>query len=225
MWNDHAITMEVLRALSNNQKINHFPGMHELSRKNRLAKNLNLMRKQYPQVLLYYKQEYSFYPRTWTLPFNYNDLVAFNQLNPDKVLIVKPEAGCQGKGIYLTDNVIELDNKSNLIVQEYIQNPCLLEGLKFDFRIYVLVTCANPLRIFVYDEGLVRLATECKISSHLEFCKPDKDNLSNTFSHLTNYAINKDSDKFKSDDVDFATGHKRSLKAVLQQFNNPTLLP
>lgn len=78
---------------------------------------------------------------------------------PERALIVKPEAGCQGKGIFLTNSVTELENKSGLIVQEYIENPCLLEGLKFDFRIYVLVTCMNPLRIYVFDEGLVRLAT------------------------------------------------------------------
>jgi tubulin polyglutamylase TTLL6/13 len=51
MWNDHAITAEVLRSMHRNQKINHFPGMSELSRKNRLARNLNLMRKELPEVL------------------------------------------------------------------------------------------------------------------------------------------------------------------------------
>ena len=39
-------------------------------------------------------------------------------------------------------------------------NPHTLNGLKYDLRIYVLVTCFDPLRIYVYDEGLVRLATE-----------------------------------------------------------------
>lgn len=52
MWNDHAITPDMLRSLSRLQKINHFPGMSELSRKNRLAKNLNLMRKELPEVTL-----------------------------------------------------------------------------------------------------------------------------------------------------------------------------
>jgi len=36
----------------------------------------------------------------------------------------------------------------------------LLDGLKFDLRIYVLLYGVSPLRIFVYNEGLVRLATD-----------------------------------------------------------------
>ena len=37
--------------------------------------------------------------------------------------------------------------------------PFLLDGYKFDLRIYVLVLSCDPLRIFVYKDGLVRLAT------------------------------------------------------------------
>ena len=43
-----------------------------------------------------------------------------------------------------------------IIVQSYIQNPLLINGYKFDFRIYVLVTSINPLRIYLYKDGLVR---------------------------------------------------------------------
>jgi len=97
---------------------------------------------------------------TWCLPLNYNDLLGYRRDNPSKTLIVKPEAGCQGRGIYLTDNASELEGKQGLIVQEYLDAPYLIDGLKFDFRIYVLVTCASPLRVYIYEEGLVRFATE-----------------------------------------------------------------
>jgi hypothetical protein len=43
----------------------------------------------------------------------------------------------------------------------------------------------NPLRIYVYREGLARFASE-KYSEKIE----------NKFSHLTNYSINKQNDKF-----------------------------
>lgn len=65
----------------------------------------------------------------------------------------------QGKGIKIYDKIQPLKSKTG-IVQTYINNPLLIENLKFDLRIYVLILGYNPLRIFIYDEGLGRFATE-----------------------------------------------------------------
>ncbi len=47
-----------------------------------------------------------------------------------------------------------------MIVQEYVDKPFLLDGYKFDLRVYVLMTCCDPLRLFLYHDGLVRMGTE-----------------------------------------------------------------
>jgi Tubulin-tyrosine ligase family len=65
----------------------------------------------------------------------------------------------RGRGIYLIDNVSELPLDEVSVVSKYIGNPLLINGHKFDLRIYVLVTCFDPLRIYVFKEGLARFAT------------------------------------------------------------------
>ena len=73
---------------------------------------------------------------------------------------------------------------------------------------YVLVTSYEPLRAYVYREGLVRFA-----------CRPyskDPEHLSDAYRHLTNYSINKGSATFvensevQADNV----GHKWSFSAL-----------
>lgn len=54
----------------------------------------------------------------------------------------------------------KLPSQDHLIVQEYIEKPFLMEGYKFDLRIYILVTSCDPLKIFLYHDGLVRMGTE-----------------------------------------------------------------
>lgn len=73
-------------------------------------------------------------------------------------------------------------------MSRYIDDPFLIDGYKFDLRIYVAVISLHPLKIFVYDEGLVRFASE-KYSKTI-------DTQQNLFVHLTNYAINKQNVNF-----------------------------
>lgn len=93
-------------------------------------------------------------------------------------------------------------------MQEYIDRPMLIDGYKFDLRLYVLVTSCDPLKIFLYKDGLVRLSTKA-------YCPPSGENLHLSYMHLTNYSINKFSDTFtKEDDID--KGSKRTLKWFVQ---------
>jgi tubulin polyglutamylase TTLL4 len=50
--------------------------------------------------------------------------------------------------------------KKNYLVSEYIHNPHLINDTKYDLRVYVVITCYDPLRIYFYDDGLGRFATE-----------------------------------------------------------------
>lgn len=53
----------------------------------------------------------------------------------------------------------KIKNRKDILVSEYIVNPHLINNLKYDLRIYVVVTSYDPLRIYLFKEGLARFAT------------------------------------------------------------------
>ena len=106
------------------------------------------------------------------------------------------------------------------VAQRYLHKPFLIHGLKFDLRIYVLVTGVNPLRAYITKEGLARFATE-------KYESPSGTNLNNMQMHLTNYAINKESYGFiyNSDPNRDDVGHKKSMRAVFRHIDAKRNLP
>ncbi len=101
--------------------------------------------------------------------------------------IVKPSNSSRGRGITIIDDINDLNVEELSIISRYITNPLLINGYKFDLRIYVVVTCYEPLRIYVYKEGLARFASETYTA---------KFNKNNKYMHLTNYSINKKNENF-----------------------------
>jgi len=100
-------------------------------------------------------------------------------------------------------------------VSEYIASPLLLNGYKFDMRIYVVVTCINPLRMYIYEEGLARFAT-CKYDNGSGGGQKGK------FMHLTNYSINKKNAAFmhSKNEINDGEGSKWSLTALKKLMRN-----
>jgi tubulin polyglutamylase TTLL7 len=157
IWDDGRVTVEGISELRPFQKFNHFPAMSEISRKDALARNMSKMHRMNPT-------EFDFVPKTWLLPNEYSYLVSYaidmKKLQKKKTFIMKPSNGAMGHGIKLFKNVEKIQPVDNYVVQEYIANPYLIDGFKFDLRIYALVTSCDPLRAFIYNNGLVRLSTE-----------------------------------------------------------------
>ena len=71
--------------------------MYILSKKNHLAQNLMMMKKKF-------HNDYNFFPETWLLPVDQKEFRARLRKKGNKFFIVKPEALCQGRGIFLTNN-------------------------------------------------------------------------------------------------------------------------
>jgi tubulin polyglutamylase TTLL6/13 len=155
-WTDKSLTRMRMKRLLPHQMANHFPDMHELCCKSFLASNLRSMRKHHPA-------EYDFFPETWILPNENKDFSRAckdggrHNTDSSDLFIIKPERGCQGRGIFLTrsgdDEAIRKltwEPGNILVAQRYVGNPFLIDGYKFDLRLYILVTSCDPLRIYIY---------------------------------------------------------------------------
>ena len=212
-WTDTSVGLERLLRLKKTQKINHFSGMLEICRKKSLCRNISNMAKKCPQ-------DYNFVPKSFLLPEGLDDLISYLNTKNRKgkkptTFILKPDNGCQGKGIRLLQtskdvyNAVEYCENAKAVVQHYIHRPFLINNLKFDLRVYALVTCCDPLRIFLYDEGLVRFCTE-------KYEPPRQDNLGIACMHLTNYAVNKHNVNFDAtnSNSDSLEGSKWSLNSL-----------
>ncbi|XP_039738233.1 putative tubulin polyglutamylase TTLL2 [Pteropus medius] len=163
------------------QQLNHHPGTTKLIRKDRLARQLKHMKRTYGSPL------YEFIPPTFVMPSDYCQFVA-EYFKEKQTLgtkpgywICKPAELSRGRGIIIFSDIKDLIFDDTYIVQKYICNPLLVGRYKCDLRIYVCVTGFKPLTIYIYQEGLVRFATE----------KFDLGHLQNSYAHLTNSSINK----------------------------------
>ncbi|KAK2840228.1 hypothetical protein Q5P01_013968 [Channa striata] len=202
-WGHH-MKSPAFKAIGEHQKLNHFPGTFQIGRKDRLWRNLSKMQVRFG------KREFNFFPRTFVLPQDIKLLrKAWEDSGPRQKWIIKPPASARGIGIQVIHKWSQMPRKRPLLVQKYLHKPYLISGNKFDLRIYVYVTSYDPLRIYIFSDGLVRFAS-CKYSSSMK-------TLSNKFMHLTNYSVNKKNSEYQTNSDDKACqGHKWALKALWQ---------
>lgn len=203
------------------QTISRIEAFLVLCRKARLAQSLNVWLTECPE-------DFAFSPQTWILPYDLAQLKAA-MAKGDETFIAKPTGGAQGKGIVLARRWKELEriaerskiqvgptgkeqSRNEFVVQRYFSQPLLLDGLKFDMRLYVVVTSVVPLRAYLFKEGLARFCT-------VPYQEPTNGNLKDSRMHLTNFALNKSSKDFQvSEGLEkHDEGSKRSVSAVLRQ--------
>ena len=209
MWSTCSMKSQAYQCLHRYQKVNHFPRTTELTRKDCMYKNLARMQSQYGA------RHFDFIPKTFILPNELGELAEEMEKDRNVSWIIKPAASSQGKGIFVTNKLQEIPPKQSMIACRYIDNPLLIMGYKFDLRIYVALMSINPLRIYIFEEGLVRFAT-CKYSYHIS------KNMNNRFMHLTNYSVNKYNANFvaNSDPDKESFSSKWGLTALRKYFKS-----
>ncbi|CAD2218049.1 tubulin-tyrosine ligase-like protein [Angomonas deanei] len=213
---EQTVNYEALKMPHPFQRFNHFPLSHRnIGCKRGLGMNLRRL-ETFIEAQTFSKAEtmerFDFVPKTWFYPREKDLLIEeFKKASPKKMYIWKPARGSCGRGICITHGGVERQpvwerlmaeietRKSDVtgrplkeyVVQEYLDNPLLLDGRKMDLRLYVCVTSYDPLVIYLHEEGLVRLAATSYGGEGGAQDILNKDR----FKYLTNYSIGR---KYKS---------------------------
>jgi hypothetical protein len=207
-WTGCGLKSESLSHLAEFQKVNHFPQSFEITRKDRLYHNVHRCQQ------LFGQRHFGFVPTTYILPKEHGAFLREWSKDKSAAWIIKPASLSRGRGIRLVTHPDQIVPNEAMVICRYLTNPLLVDGFKFDLRLYVAVTSFDPLRIYLYEEGLARFAT-----AKFDMSKSKLDNL---FVHLTNYSVNKKSENYvSSPDVNIEDyGNKWSLSALLQHLHS-----
>lgn len=221
------------------QKFNHFPRSHKhLGCKRGMAQSLRRWEASVTQA---------FTPQTFFYPSERSIIEkVMTEGAPAKRFIWKPARGSCGRGIMISRSgandpswrsiINEIDHKasdpeahemarlsySSYVVQEYIEDPLLIDNRKLDLRLYVGVTSFDPLVVYLHTEGLVRFAAEPYGGN-----SPPSTNSANDvrFKHLTNYSLGRklEVDQQTSLDLKWPLSKFRSRLDELHGHSHPTL--
>lgn len=124
-----------LHQLKLHQKVNHFPGCGYITNKVDLATT-----------------ESVYIPKSFRLPEDREKFMEFIETNPDKLFVQKHN---QHRHINIK-SVQEINfNDNDTFIQEYVDNPLLVDGHKFDIGVYVIITSVDPLRIYIYKGDIL----------------------------------------------------------------------
>jgi tubulin polyglutamylase TTLL4 len=197
-WGKHP-SAEDYQSLNRFQKVNHFPGSWCLGRKDRLMRTLGRKRREGLRA----GAAYDFLPSGYLLPRERRAWLRACDADPGAMWILKPPASSCGRGVRLLRKGQPVPRGKKCILQKYLSSPLLIEGRKVDLRLYVLVTSMEPLRVYVFREGLARFSTQkYSLSSR------------SRFAHLTNYSVNKKSVSYvTADESSDVSASKWSLSA------------
>ncbi|XP_058064876.1 probable tubulin polyglutamylase ttll-15, partial [Anopheles bellator] len=124
-----------LQRLKSHQLVNHFPGSGYITNK------VDLSTTSLPYI-----------PRAFKLPAEAARFREYASDNPNKKFVQKhnQHRHIQIKGL----QEIEF-NDNETFIQEFIDDPLLVDGYKFDIGVYTVITSIDPLRVYIYKGDIL----------------------------------------------------------------------
>lgn len=169
VWWDTIKDQDYFRSLYPWQVVNRLPNVNIICRKAPFVRAIQRIQKFFPE-------QFNYLPKSYILPLQKDFFM--NQVNKhQKTYIVKPDNGALGQGIVVIKPIDSYQVTNHLSVAQEYKNSYLIEGFKFDLRIYCLVIGSDKLDIYVYHDGIAR------------FCSAPADS-GDQFGQLTNTAVN-----------------------------------
>lgn len=147
-WSNAMHDLAVFERLRDGQLVNHFPGIAPLFYKDEMAHFLRVA-------------GHTFHPTTFSMPWQYDQLVAAMADEPDALWLRKQKRWLAGEGMAILTDETPIPRDENWLVQRYIANPLLLPGrpYKHTLRRYVVLTSLDPLTAYVYPNGPVKFTS------------------------------------------------------------------
>ena len=147
IWTDRPLSQEAYRRLRSSQAVNAFPEVDLVCSTTNLCYTLAKLRRLFPE-------EFQFLPFSWPLPAQFDQLDAY--LDSAEWVI----AHVRGERARLGNSIQTFAKGQDCLVQKYVDRPLLINGFKFDLRVYVVIVKLKPLQAYIYKQGLVRFASE-----------------------------------------------------------------
>ncbi|KAL9693101.1 hypothetical protein quinque_012386 [Culex quinquefasciatus] len=136
LWaHDYPFRKLDLYRLKPHQLVNHFPGSGFITNKVDLSTT-----------------DIKYIPKAFKLPSEQEKFRKYAQENPSKRFVQKNN---QHRHIQIK-KIEEIDFSNNeTFIQEYIDDPLLVDGYKFDIGVYTVITSIDPLRIYIYKGDIL----------------------------------------------------------------------
>lgn len=162
------------------QMYNHIPGHGSLTRKDLNVENVNNYMQRFSNKPHCFNNR-TFFPRSFRLDNETECSNFFNFINSEEYVKIKETeqmpfitkvsyGSHRGHGLEILDDFHEMRIRrkyengkmcgqivDNILAQRYISRPLLIDGHKFDFRIYMLIASTDPLIVY-YHDGFLRLS-------------------------------------------------------------------
>ncbi|OQR76401.1 tubulin polyglutamylase TTLL4-like [Tropilaelaps mercedesae] len=128
--------------LTPGQRVNHIPGTGYITNKVSLATGSSTKT----------------IPTAFKLPRQKQEFLAYARANPKTLWVQKSNSH---RGIVAKKaEEVELHHEDTF-VQEFIENPLLVDGYKFDIGVYVVMTSVKPLRVYMFEgDALLRFCSK-----------------------------------------------------------------